>query len=93
VWDGKNPLNVTLSEDAELLDEVIVVGYGVQKKSDLTGAIVSVNREKIESVPVTNLVAALQGQVPGLMASNTSWNPGDSPEIFIRGKRSISVKQ
>jgi TonB-linked SusC/RagA family outer membrane protein len=91
VWDGKNPLNVTLSEDTELLDEVVVVGYGVQKKSDLTGAIVSVNREKIESVPVTNLAAALQGQVPGLMASNTSWNPGDSPEIFIRGKRSISA--
>ncbi|MCE5179190.1 MAG: TonB-dependent receptor [Porphyromonadaceae bacterium] len=90
-WDGKNALDIVMQEDSELLSEVVVVGYGVQKKSDLTGSIASVNRETIESVPVTNLVSALQGQVPGLLASNTSWNPGDGPEIFIRGKRSINA--
>lgn len=91
VWDGSSRLNITLHEDSELLEEVVVVGYGTQKKSDLTGSIVSVNREMIESVPVTNLISALQGQVPGLLASNTSWNPGDEPQIFIRGKRSINA--
>ena len=89
--NGRNFIDITLSEDIELLDEIVVVGYGVQKKSDLTGSIVSVNRTTIESVPVTNLISALQGQVPGLLASNTSWNPGDDPQIFIRGKRSINA--
>ena len=83
--------NIVLKEDLQRLDELVVVGYGVQKKSDLTGSIASVSRQTIESVSATNIVSVLQGQVPGILVSNTSWNPGDDPQIFVRGKRSINA--
>lgn len=90
-WDGVSALRIVLREDSEVLNELVVIGYGVQKKSDLTGAIASITKETIESIPATNLVSVLQGQVPGILVSNTSWNPGDDPQIFIRGKRSINA--
>lgn len=89
--ENEDNYKIKLVEDSETLDEVIVVGYGVQKKSDLTGSIASLSQEVISSVPATDISSALQGQIPGLLSSTTSWNPGDSPEILIRGKRSINA--
>lgn len=82
---------ITLKEDTEMLDEVVVVGYGTVKKRDLTGSISSVNAQKIADVPVTSVVEALQGRSPGVVVSNTSWEPGSEPSIFVRGKRSITA--
>ena len=82
---------ITLKEDTEMLYEVVVVGYGTVKKRDLTGSISSVNAQKIADVPVTSVVEALQGRSPGVVVSNTSWEPGSEPSIFVRGKRSITA--
>ena len=88
-----NPIlaNVTLEEDAEALDEVVVVGYGTVKKRDLTGSVASLNSEVISAVPSTTAIEALQGRASGVVVSNTNWSPGSSPSILIRGKRSINA--
>ena len=90
-WTGK-PLSITLKEDARTLDEVVVVGYGTQKKVNVTGAVSMVGSDVIESRPVANATQALQGAVPGLNLT-TSTNGGDlnsSMNINIRGTGSIS---
>ena len=89
--NDKTLSKITLKEDTEMLDEVVVVGYGTVKKRDLTGSISSVNAQKIADVPVTSVVEALQGRSPGVVVSNTSWEPGSEPSIFVRGKRSITA--
>ena len=68
----KKLAQVTLKEDAEVLDEVVVVGYGVQKKTTLTGAIDQVDSKVLESRAVTNVGLALQGQTPGLTVTRSS---------------------
>ncbi|WP_291530002.1 SusC/RagA family TonB-linked outer membrane protein [Bacteroides sp. UBA939] len=79
-------LRVILKEDAEILDEVVVVGYGQQKKVNLTGAIASVDVNKtVESRPISDIGRALQGAVPGLIVSTNSGELGDAPIIKIRG--------
>ena len=65
VQKGKTSYQVTLSEDTQTLDEVVVVGFGTQKKVNLTGAVASVDNKKLESRPVTSVGQALQGVVPG----------------------------
>ncbi len=81
-----NNLRVVLKEDNELLDEVVVVGYGTQKKVNLTGAVASVDVDKtIDSRPITDIGRALQGAVPGLVVSTTSGELGGAPTIKIRG--------
>lgn len=77
-------------EDTQALDELVVVGYGTQKKRDLTGSVGSVSSSEISRVPVTNAAQALQGKVTGVLVNNTSSQPGATPSVFIRGKRSIS---
>lgn len=89
-WDG-TPLDVTLKEDSEMLDEVVVVGYGTQKKVNVTGAVSMVGSEVIESRPVANVTQALQGAVPGLNLT-VGGNGGDlnsGMNINIRGTGSI----
>ncbi|MDR0893922.1 MAG: TonB-dependent receptor plug domain-containing protein, partial [Prevotellaceae bacterium] len=88
--NGRVLVNVTLAEDSELLDEVIVVGYGVQKKSDLTGAIASVNADDIKGLATTDAAAALQGKAAGIQILNTSGAPGAGAQIRIRGYSSNS---
>ena len=89
-WDGK-PLIITLKEDSELLDEVVVVGYGTQKKVNVTGAVSMVTDEVFESRPVQNVAQALQGQIPGLtMSVGNSGGSLDSELSFtIRGNGTI----
>lgn len=89
-WTGV-PLNIILSDDTKVLDEVVVVGYGTQKKVNVTGAVSMVGSDVIESRPVANVSQALQGAVPGLNLS-TSSSGGDlntSMNINIRGTGSI----
>ncbi|MDR3261757.1 MAG: SusC/RagA family TonB-linked outer membrane protein, partial [Tannerella sp.] len=83
-------LSITLKEDFQNLEEVVVVGYGVVKKRDLTGSVASVNADKIAEIPATTATQAMQGRIAGILINNTSTQPGASPSVFIRGKRSIS---
>ncbi|MDR0894655.1 MAG: TonB-dependent receptor [Prevotellaceae bacterium] len=87
---GRVVVNVTLKEDTEVLDEVIVVGYGVQKKSDVTGSIASVNADDIKGLATTDAAAALQGKAAGIQILNTSGAPGSGAQIRIRGYSSNS---
>ncbi|SFS69879.1 TonB-linked outer membrane protein, SusC/RagA family [Porphyromonadaceae bacterium NLAE-zl-C104] len=87
---GLSSIRVTLESDTELLEEIVVVGYGTMRKRDLTGSIGSVNSSEISKIPVTNAAQALQGKVAGVLVNNTSTQPGATPSVFIRGKRSIS---
>ncbi|MDR0988342.1 MAG: TonB-dependent receptor [Prevotellaceae bacterium] len=81
-----NSLHIVLKEDAEQLQEVVVVGYGTQKKENLTGAVASVDVNKtIDSRPITDIGRALQGAVPGLVVSTSSGEIGSAPTIKIRG--------
>ncbi len=89
--NGKTSFNVTLGEDNELLDEVVVVGYGTQRKSDVTGAIVSVNDKSLREIQSANISQALQGRLPGISISQTSTRPGQSGQIRIRGSRSLNA--
>jgi TonB-linked SusC/RagA family outer membrane protein len=87
---GKTTLKVTLVEDAQTLEEVVVVGYGVQKKSDVTGAIVSVGVKELTARPVNNAFEALQGRAAGVDITSNE-RPGELGSIRIRGNRSISA--
>ena len=87
---GQSTLKVTLEEDTETLDEVVVVGYGVQKKSDVTGAMTSVGSEQLTARPVNNAFEALQGKAAGVDIT-TNERPGSVGEIRIRGNRSLSA--
>ena len=78
-------LNVTLKEDAQALEEVVVVGYGVQKKSSVTGAISQVKAEDMQNRTISNAPAALQGKTAGVQVIQTSAAPGSSPTVRVRG--------
>lgn len=88
-YNGQPRLEIRLSEDAEKLDEVIVVGYGTMKKSDLTGAISSVNVEELTSRATTNPAEALQGQVSGVSIQKKGGNAGAGISVKIRGVKSF----
>lgn len=85
----KSVVNVSLKEDLKGLDEVVVVGYGTVKKSDLTGAVVRANIKDFEKSPNTNLIQALQGTVPGLSVGQVT-SAGGTPSLLVRGKNTIS---
>lgn len=90
VWDGTN-LRILLKSNAEELDEVVVVGYGVQKKVNLTGAVSSVKGEAFETRPVVDATQGLQGMVPGLNVSNgNSGRPGATGTLSLRGQGNLS---
>ena len=88
---GKNQVKVTLEEDRQLLDEVVVVGYGVQKKSDVTGALAHMDSKDLTSMPVSNALQAMQGKAAGVDITN-SQRPGQVGSITVRGQRSISAE-
>ena len=87
---GKTTFNVTLEEDTEMLDEVVVVGYGTVKKANVVGSIAKVNAEAIEDRPVTRVEQALQGQMAGVSVRSTSGAPGSDITINVRGAASIN---
>ena len=90
VWDGK-PVNVTLKDDTQTLDEVVVVGYGTQKKVNVTGAVGMVDSKVIAARPVQNVSQALQGVIPGLnlTVGNSGGSLDGEMNINIRGTGTI----
>ena len=83
--------NISIEEDATALDEVVVVGYGVQKKSDVTGSVTSINKERLSKLPVTNVLQAVQGAAAGVTITQGSSIPGDAPSALVRGRNSINA--
>lgn len=82
--------NIILKEDNQLLEEVVVVGYGTVKKSDLTGSVSTVGTRSFESQPVTNVSQILQGRTSGVEVTSTSGMPGSGAKVRIRGTTSIN---
>ncbi|WP_223816131.1 SusC/RagA family TonB-linked outer membrane protein [Adhaeribacter rhizoryzae] len=89
--NNRTTLNIVLSPDAKALDEVVVVGYGTQKRQDVTAAIASVPLKEIQDMPVSNVATAIQGKVPGVVIQQNSGSPGSTPAIKVRGFGSISA--
>ncbi|RYF52487.1 MAG: SusC/RagA family TonB-linked outer membrane protein, partial [Cytophagaceae bacterium] len=87
----RSQLTVTLAEDRKALEEVVVVGYGTQRKSDVTGSLSSVTAKEIKSVPVTGVGQALQGRAAGVQVTQASNAPGGGVTIRIRGGNSINA--
>ena len=88
--NGRTNLAIVMEEDAQVLDEVVVVGYGVQRKSDLTGSVASVKSEDLKSRSTTDAAAALQGKAAGIQVLNSSGKPGQGASIRVRGYSSNS---
>ena len=87
---NKTRINVTLKEDAVILDEVVAIGYGSVKKSDLTGSVSNVDMEDLTKAPVTSIDQALAGRVAGVQVVATDARPGATSNIVIRGSNTIS---
>ncbi|HVZ96412.1 MAG TPA: TonB-dependent receptor [Chitinophagaceae bacterium] len=88
--NGKKSITVVLARIVNTLDQVVVVGYGTQRKRDVTGAVVSVNEQALREIPAANIQSALQGRAAGLELQNTSTTPGGGYQIRVRGVRSIN---
>ncbi|MEY4274961.1 MAG: hypothetical protein RL638_1909 [Bacteroidota bacterium] len=88
---NKSQINIALAADTKALTEVVVVGYGTQKKSQLTGAISSVTSKQITEMPITNLGQAMQGRVAGVDVAQSGSKPGTVPRVLIRGRRSFNA--
>jgi TonB-dependent starch-binding outer membrane protein SusC len=84
-------LSVALKSSAESLSDVVVIGYGTKRKTDVTGAVASITGDKLRSVPTTNLTNALQGRVPGVEVAASSFRPGAGSRIRVRGSRSLTA--
>ncbi len=84
-------VNVSLAEDVQSLNEVVVIGYGTQKKSDLTGSVAQVSSEQIKDLPVVSVDQKLVGQIPGVQISRSTGAPGGGTDIKIRGAGSIGA--
>ncbi len=82
---GRSELDIILSPDIKELDEVVVIGYGTQKKKVVTGAISTVNAKEIEKIPVLRAEQALQGRTAGVQVTQLSGQPGEAPTVRIRG--------
>lgn len=89
--DDRDEISLILKEDTRLLDEVVVIGYGKQKKSDLSGSVAVVDMDELESIPITSAGEALKGRAAGVLVTSNSGQPGSAPNILIRGKSSISA--
>ncbi|KKX51463.1 TonB-dependent receptor plug domain-containing protein [Sphingobacterium sp. IITKGP-BTPF85] len=84
-------VDVTLVPSENVLDELVVVGYGIQKRSDVTGSVASVPKDRLSKIPVTNVMQAIQGAVSNVSVSQASSIPGDAPNVQVRGKNSINA--
>ena len=84
-------LNIVMKDNAIGLEDVVVVGYGSQRKSDLTGGIIAVNEEKIQMVTTNNLMDRLAGQIPGLNVTTGDAAPGEDQTLLVRGENSLTA--
>ena len=85
------PATITLSEDAEFLDEVVVIGYGTVKKTDMTGSVVAVKNDEINRGAITSPAQAMMGKVSGMLVTPASGSPGEGATIRIRGAASLNA--
>jgi TonB-linked SusC/RagA family outer membrane protein len=88
---NRSAINVSLSPDLADLEEIVVVGYGTVKKSQLTGAISSVGNKEIQELPITDARQALQGRAAGVDVTQAGSKPGSAPQVRIRGRRSFNA--
>ena len=88
---NNNNLHIQLDEDTQSLEEVVVVGYGSQRKSDLTGGVTAVGEDKLGLVSTNNLMDKLAGQIPGLNISTGNAQPGEDQTLRIRGNNSLTA--
>ncbi|MCX2585595.1 SusC/RagA family TonB-linked outer membrane protein [Pedobacter sp. MR22-3] len=92
VLDNQTQLNFSLTEESDkTLNEVVVVGYGTQKRSDVTGSVVSVPKSRLSQLPVTNILQSIQGAVAGVNITSSSSVPGSQPTALVRGQNSITA--
>jgi TonB-linked SusC/RagA family outer membrane protein len=89
--NGRTSINLSLVQDASQLEEVVLVGYGTQKKGEVTGAIETVSAEQLSIVQVASTIDAIKGQIAGVDVQSTGGRPGQTPTVRIRGRRSISA--
>lgn len=89
--NGQNNITVVMKENSSTLDDLVVVGYGVQKKSDVTGSVTSVGKDRLSKLPVTNVLQAMQGATSGVTITQQSSIPGDAPTTLVRGQNSINA--
>ncbi|SDE84065.1 TonB-linked outer membrane protein, SusC/RagA family [Pricia antarctica] len=89
--NGQSTVNVSLEESAQGLDEVVVVGYGTQKRKDITGSVASVSSEDIADIPMTNINDGLVGRIPGLDIVSSGGGPGSTNQLQLRGQRSFTA--
>ncbi len=88
---GRGQIDIELAEDAQTLDQVVVIGYGSQKRSDITGAVSSVSSEELEKAVFNNVDQLLQGRSPGVLVTSGDGSPGSQATIRIRGNNSLSA--
>lgn len=88
--NGQKELRIQLQEDSEVLDEVVVVGYGIQRKVNLSGAVDQISSKELEARPITNISKGLQGVIPNLNINFASGEPGKAATINVRGATSIN---
>ncbi len=91
--NGRTALSITMNENTEVLDEIVVIGYGVTRKSDLTGSVASIKSENLEKFPAANVTEMLRGQAAGLNVTLDNSAPGGASRILVRGVRSLSGGQ
>jgi len=91
VIGNQKTIKVVLDEKSKVLDEVIVVGYGSQKKSDLTGSVVSVKADDMNSIPTTDVAEMLRGKAAGMVVTQNSDRPGGGSDIVIRGNKTLPI--
>jgi TonB-linked SusC/RagA family outer membrane protein len=89
--NGRGQVNIVLETDVDALDEVVVIGYGSTKRSDLTGSVATVNEREITAIPATNALETLQGKVAGLDLTRSSGQAGAGLNVSIRGNRSLNA--
>jgi TonB-linked SusC/RagA family outer membrane protein len=92
VYNGQKPFNIALSSESMDLDEVVVVAYGVAKKSTFTGSVATVKSDQIEKISAVNVMESLQGMSPGVNITNNEGNPGSTTRIQIRGIGNMTGK-
>lgn len=89
---NRSVINVSLDPDISQLEEIVVVGYGTQKKSDITGSVASIPEQRLNQVPNTNFAQAIQGSIPGVtITANSAGAEGNDVSIIIRGRNSINA--
>ena len=88
---GRTTIDVTMEEESKMLEDVVVVGYGTMKKSDISGASVTIGEDAVKGSLITSLDQSFQGRVAGIQATNTSGAPGSSSSIRVRGQATINA--